>query len=183
MPKITENVTTTKRRSVRARKTVVSQIVSYDFDEEEQQKRMPEGYNPSDDSEDEYVPPTSRGRRRPNILTTAQSKRRKKRSDDESSNSEEKSPSPAKKRRRPAKKSDQILIAAPSTSGRSSSIHQPRTMTPVSQKRAPSPKKTVSSASISTSFIKKETTDTECPMDGCAETLRFKSRSWFCAYP
>ena len=146
MPRISDSATTSTagiRRSVRARKTVISQPVSYDdFDDEKLKYRMPEGYNPSDDSEDEYVSP-SRDKRRTIILT--QSKRRKKRSDDDSDNSEEKSPSSAKRIRKPCKKLDKIQIAAPSSSppstpasGRksvSSPVSPSRTITPASEKR------------------------------------------------
>ena len=73
MPKTTESISSVTRRSTRTRKPVKTSVID-DLDDEEIAKRMPPGYNPSDDSEDEYVPP-SKSRKR-NILTTNSRKKK-----------------------------------------------------------------------------------------------------------
>ena len=77
MPKTTESISSVTRRSTRTRKSVKTSVID-DLDDEEIAKRMPPGYNPSDDSQDdsqdEYVPP-SKSRKR-NILTTNSRKKK-----------------------------------------------------------------------------------------------------------
>ena len=56
MPKLSShNDTSTKRKSGRTPKSVKKKVYVEDHDDD---LRMPEGYNPSDDSEEEYVPPS-----------------------------------------------------------------------------------------------------------------------------
>ena len=92
MPKISQDaqVTTTasRRRSSRSQVKVTS--ITND-NEDNGEVRMPEGYNPSDDSEEEYVPPSKS--KKTNLLS--RSKRGRK--EDDSDSDDEDSGTPVKK--------------------------------------------------------------------------------------
>ena len=90
MPKISQDaqVSTSRRRSSRSLVKVTS-ITK--FDEDNGEVRMPEGYNPSDDSEEEYVPPSKN--KKINLLS--RSKRGRK--EDDSDSDDEGSGTPMKK--------------------------------------------------------------------------------------
>jgi len=96
MPKTSEATTTStaRRRSSRtqsvtskAKALETSKVLEMNDDE----IRMPAGYNPSDDSEEEYVPPTND--RRSRVL------RKRKAASEEISSDEEKAPTPVKRSR------------------------------------------------------------------------------------
>ena len=97
MPKTSDQmVTTTRRRSVR-QKPVKKEApkVASPRDSDDDEVRMPPGYNPSDDSEEEYVPPVKKAK-----VSLTRSKRSRKQTSGSDSEPEEEENQKSKKKSR-----------------------------------------------------------------------------------
>ena len=195
MPKTTDSNVTSTRRSTRTRKTVKASVIEH-LDDEELAKRMPPGYNPSDDSEDEYVPPSKTRKR--NIVST--NSRRRKASEEASEDSDDaEDTTPAKKRKGPivknvktpqsSKKTPKTKHPSP-TRAVPASVKTTTTPTPSSVKKTPaavSTKPNTNSTSPSTPTLAEKAGDVpvkneclevaDCPMEGCTDSLELISRT------
>ena len=184
MPKSVDTTTTARRKSGRVRKQLTR--TTYEEDSDYVGSRMPEGFNPSDDSEDEYIPPNQVKR-----TSNAASKSRKRGESGESdSDSEYEGRAPAKKMKL-TKKTSSISTpqsrkrsAAPSSQGRStpiplekkSLVSTPTPLSPFSSassptgapSTAPSQRRSPPEPSLGVG-IKEE--GVQCPKEGCGQTF------------
>ena len=158
MPKSVDTTTTARRKSGRVRKQLAR--TTYQEDSDDVGSRMPEGYNPSDDSEEEYIPPNQLRK-----TTNAASKSRRRGASEESdSDSNYEGRAPAKKKN-----------IARKTSSISTHQSRKRAAAPPSQGRStPTPVEKNSSVSTPTRqptvvCIKEE--GVQCPKEGCGKTF------------
>ena len=184
MPKTSDQmVTSTRRRSVRQKPVKKEPPKIAPPPDSDEEVRMPEGYNPSDDSEEEYVPPAKKTK-----VSLTRTKRSKKQTSGSDSEPEE------EENQKPKKKAQSDRKGAKQPAGRKSQsvVLNPQKNTPTS--RATKQSKTVAeTVSTSPSQVTKlpETAKSEtivkkepeqhilCPFPRCSEKLKIDGNARF----
>ena len=176
-------VTSTRRRSVRQKPVKKEPPKIAPPPDSDEEVRMPEGYNPSDDSEEEYVPPAKKTK-----VSLTRTKRSKKQTSGSDSEPEE------EENQKPKKKAQSDRKGAKQPAGRKSQsvVLNPQKNTPTSQatKQSKTVAETVSTSpsqvtklpetAKSETIVKKEPEQhILCPFPRCSEKLKIDGNARF----